>query len=389
LARDAMVLAADSSVDRRGYGEMLLRLVERRLTFAAAPHAVGVFGAGASLKDRISMIAAFNRNRRRSLVGPLIFLIVSCVGLSDGSKDQRPPTTAPSPASQPVGVPDLIRSAKESVRQRRYAEAMETIDRILVLEPNNDYARGARPPVQDKANLQAEREWRDSKPGAAAALDKLLPEVKFDAVAFREVINFLRDVTKANIWVNWRALEAAGIDSGAPVSAGLRDVKFSEGLTIILREISTPKTTVRYVLDEGVITITTEDELNKSGVTRVYDVRDLTSEAPGRKWFGMEAAAEEQERVRKLMALMRETVAPTSWDKVRETQYIGGQLVITQTKENQQEVRRFLDQLREAGRDLENARHRNQTLARESPLTASDASNWAIFLLTRQGGGAQ
>ncbi len=53
----------------------------------------------------------------------------------------------------------------------------------------------------------------------------------------------------------------------------LHDVKFSKVLDIILQEAGGGK--LAYTIDEGVITISTADELNKAVVTRVYDITDL------------------------------------------------------------------------------------------------------------------
>ena len=49
-----------------------------------------------------------------------------------------------------------------------------------------------------------------------AIVTKTLPEVRFDAVAFSDVMDFLRDITGASIFVNWRALEAARINKNTP-----------------------------------------------------------------------------------------------------------------------------------------------------------------------------
>src|SRR5262249_44108318 len=85
----------------------------------------------------------------------------------------------------------------------------------------------------------------------------------------------LRDVSSANIFVNWRALEAAGIDKNAPVTARLRDVKFSKALETILRDVGGGTVRLGYTIDEGVISISTEEDLASNVVTRVYDIRDL------------------------------------------------------------------------------------------------------------------
>ena len=70
--------------------------------------------------------------------------------------------------------------------------------------------------------------------------------------------NILRDITQTNIFVNWRALEAAGVDKNAPVTTRLRDVKFSKVLRTVLDEVGGGTVRLGYTIDEGVITISTE-----------------------------------------------------------------------------------------------------------------------------------
>src|SRR5207237_10322530 len=71
----------------------------------------------------------------------------------------------------------------------------------------------------------------------ATMLDKKLPEVSFDSVPFDDAVGFLSDLPGANIYVNWRALEAAGIARNIPVTARLRDVSFRKTLQIILTDV--------------------------------------------------------------------------------------------------------------------------------------------------------
>src|ERR1051325_6984805 len=87
----------------------------------------------------------------------------------------------------------------------------------------------AAPPVE------GEKSSRDT--AAQAILDSRLPEVRLDQTGFNDAIQFLRDVTSANITVNWKAVESAGIPENAPVSARLRDVKLSTALTTILQNV--------------------------------------------------------------------------------------------------------------------------------------------------------
>jgi hypothetical protein len=75
----------------------------------------------------------------------------------------------------------------------------------------------------------------DADRKAAKALERHLPEIKFDAVPFTDVVDFLRDITGMNINVNWRAIEAAGIDRQTPVSLRFHAVKCSVDLSFVLK----------------------------------------------------------------------------------------------------------------------------------------------------------
>ena len=226
-------------------------------------------------------------------------------------------------------VADLRVQARRLIDETRYQEAMGVIDQMLVLDPTNDYATGLRPLVEDKALLQQQRRFREdfdrqftkqlnqteekkipyddilrypanwpdiselrdqttaqergegtADQATQAQLDRKLPELKFDAIPFADVIDFLRDVTGANIEVRWRTLEAAGIDRNTPVTIRLRDVRFSKALQSILGDVGGGTVKIGYTVGEGVITISTEEELSKDTLTRVYDIRDLIIEVP-------------------------------------------------------------------------------------------------------------
>ncbi len=331
-------------------------------------------------------------------------------------------------------VAGLKQQARTLIGETRYQEALGVIDQILVLDPTNDYASGVRPLVEDKALLQQQRRYREdfdrqfskqlnqaeekkipyddilrypanwpdiselrdqttaqeqgrgqADQATQAQLDKKLPELNFQAIGFSDVVDFLRDVTGANIFVNWRALEAAGIDRNTPVTARLRDIRFSKALTTILSDVGGGTVKLGYTIDEGVITISTDEDLSKNTLTRVYDIRDLIIEVPdftnaptfnlqnqqgqasgagggggsSQSLFGGSGSGgtgEQQQRTRQQLVeditkLITDTVSPDSWrdaggtvGSIRELQ---GQLIVTQTPENQRQLQGLLEQLRE------------------------------------------
>jgi hypothetical protein len=111
--------------------------------------------------------------------------------------------------------------------------------------------------------------------GDVSTLPKhFLPSVKFDALPFKDVVMFFQTVTKANFHVNWRALEASGIRQDAPVTMDLKRISIARAMDLALDEINTDKAKldrVYWVVDHGVILISTGNALNAELTTRVVD----------------------------------------------------------------------------------------------------------------------
>ncbi|MGN6504117.1 MAG: hypothetical protein ACTHM6_01000, partial [Tepidisphaeraceae bacterium] len=342
-------------------------------------------------------------------------------------------------------VSSLVAQSRQLTDQGKYADALKVVDQILVIDPRNEYASGVKQILFDRASLQSQREarekfnnewvntlnqadekkipysdvltypadWpdlsarrdatvRDERSVNAAdeavntLLNKTLPEIPFDNVGFADVVQFLRDTTQANIFVNWKALEVAGIDRNAPVTLRLRNVKFSKVLKTILDSVSGGSASkLGYTVDEGVITISTQEDLASNVETVTYDIRDLTltipdnTDAPdfdltqqqgqggsrgggqggtggggggggGQSLFGGSGnnsnsqQTEEptrQEREEQIKTLIRDTVGAGTWKEdggqLGNLSSLGGQLIVTQTPEIQQQIAGLLAKLRE------------------------------------------
>ena len=190
---------------------------------------------------------------------------------------------------------------------------------------------------------------------------------------FKDVVQFLRDVGNVSIYVNWGALQAAGIDKSSPVSVNLRNVTFEKGLRTVLEDVGGGQVDLRHDVDEGVITISTKDDLDTKTVTKVYDIRDLIARVPnfeGPKLsldsagnnassglFAADGAAagrgdSRQQQVENVLDLVRGTIDRDSWANeggtVGSIKELGGQIIVTQTAENQRWVGDLLGKLREA-----------------------------------------
>ena len=176
---------------------------------------------------------------------------------------------------------------------------------------------------------------RRSNRQMVAQLDRILPQVQFDAVGFADVVDFLRDVSGANLFVNWKALEKAGIDRNTPVSARLRDVKFSKALNVILDAVGGGEAKIGYTVDNNVITISVAD-MNPIEMQR-YDVHDLIAGPP--------------QRAAKLISMIVDTVDPHSWQEHGGDRGMikieDGKLFVAQTAANQASISQLLKHLRE------------------------------------------
>jgi len=334
LARDAMVLAVAGSQHAEGYGQMILRLVQSARNNARpmlAPGLVGMADVRLEVRRRITMIARFDEvSRRRRWVwwaGFALVALAGCAALTD-------PHDAGAAKAQANG-PTTQHSETASARD------VEAREEAAFVKPADAKAR--------------------------AALDRNIPEINFQGVPLSDAVEFLRDVTSTNLFVNWKALEAAGIERNTVVTARLRDVKFAKALKTILNDAGGGTVKLNYEVDDGVITISTEEDLSRNVNTRVYDIRDLIvqpDDGPPTEFAGAEtekpgAASQpttqslspRDQATKSVIGLIQDTVAPDTWKEkggvagtIRE---LAGQLIVTQTPENQSAIELLLNQLRE------------------------------------------
>ena len=115
--------------------------------------------------------------------------------------------------------------------------------------------------------------------GPKQQLSRSLPEVRFQSVTLGDALDFLRDVSGANIAVNWKALDALGVNRDTQVNLHVSGITLRKALEMTLTEAAGGDALTFYA-DEGVISITTRDLADHNMVTRVYPVEDLLMEVP-------------------------------------------------------------------------------------------------------------
>jgi hypothetical protein len=124
--------------------------------------------------------------------------------------------------------------------------------------------------VHSVAETPADRAVRE-------VLEHRLKNLTANQMPFEKVMNFCRDEANVNIFVNWTALQFLDIDRNTPVTLKLRERTLAETLTAILDQIGGESHPLGYIIDDGVITVSTKEDLQsaKYQVVRVFDIRDM------------------------------------------------------------------------------------------------------------------
>ena len=200
-------------------------------------------------------------------------------------------------------------------------------------------------------------------------LDTRVSKLDFEDMKLSQAFQFLRDVSGAGLHVKWRALALEGVEPSTTVNVNLSNATFREGLKTVLKSAGGGKAKLEYALSQGVITISTKADFDAQPIVRVYNIRDMVVDVPmfegprlGRSTGGHSSfdsgsdldgdLKKRSEIIRGIKSGITSSIDRDSWrDAGGETgaiSEIGGQLVITQTRENHAKTAALLEKLRKA-----------------------------------------
>ena len=396
LATDELVLSRTGDGEQFAYGDTIIKLLQslgrprgRRAAAVPMVGAVGILERAHLLRRRITMIAQFrNRYARRwTVVAAVCMLALAGFGLTDAVRgdDAEPASSSSSsssvarPTSRPsttAPVNDDVRTAIDEVMKKALArhvpptaDDMEDAMKELALKlrstglihnaqgkPMNegqiyDEVRYAQQVLAEKVKEQtlAAAPPRADSAATQRKLAQNAPEINFSAIPFSDTMDFLRDVTDLNIFVNWRALEAAGLDRNTPVTVRLKNIPFEQALRYILRDAGAGSVALDYAVIDGIVNISTAEDLAANTTVRVYSVAKLLKQMPSTLPSSATEEVLRNNKAEQLVQLIRETVAPDSWrdagGPVGAIREINGRLVITQTEANHALITKLLDEI--------------------------------------------
>ena len=220
--------------------------------------------------------------------------------------------------------------------------------------------------------------------------------MELTGVRLEQAIDYIRDISGTSIHVKWATLEQAGVTKDTTVTVKLQDVTIDKALRTILEDVGGVNP-LSYVVSDGVITISTKEDLSKETITRVYDIRDLIVSVPnfdppsiggnlgsgstggtsgstggttggssgGSTSFGSSSGSSgsssssggnngpsRDDMIKNILDLVETTIAPETWiDKqgtIGSMRELNGNMIVTQTSDNHRALIELLTKLRES-----------------------------------------
>ncbi|HUS47571.1 MAG TPA: hypothetical protein VM098_05600 [Phycisphaerae bacterium] len=103
-------------------------------------------------------------------------------------------------------------------------------------------------------------------------------EFNMEEVPLSDVIDFIREASGANFSVNYKALSQVGVDQTTPVTLKAKGISFAKALDLVTQQLNGTRDKldrVYWLVEDGVVTISTGEALNQELSVRVFDVADL------------------------------------------------------------------------------------------------------------------
>lgn len=314
-------------------------------------------------------------------------------------------------------IATLIQRGRTLESQMKYQQALEIYTQVLKLEPDNKYASAKIDTLDQIVMLREETgafktmlnqwqkqqvemrqmeipwhvlvtypdDWRElsvrreqfaAQTSSESEADRQvrlrlktrIPKLEFTNGNFGDVIEYFRTFSNVNFHVIWPALSAGQVEPKTPVTINLSDVTVDTALEIVLADLG-QTTPLGYVIRNGVVIISTKEDLARQPLTRVYDIRDLLyfvpDFSPSDTGFdntnnnttnitnnddNNNNTMNREVLIQQIITAITTNVARDSWPPngvIGSISELHGTLVVTQTAEAHQEISNLIDRLRE------------------------------------------
>jgi type II secretory pathway component GspD/PulD (secretin) len=226
-------------------------------------------------------------------------------------------------------INELIDRARSYQAEGQYEEALQTIERLLFIEPRNPSGLLLRDVYRDilifteGRRIQSERPYRFAKnslnnqdaglpplgimnfpadwraislkrgelsgfqdtPENASIYADLrntrVPEVKLDDNTLEDVVRYVESITSHNIDVDWNELANISIQPETTTSLTLRSVSVATLMDRVLDKVSTDDLSrAAWEVRDGIIIISSDAAIRRNTHLHIYDIKDLLLDIP-------------------------------------------------------------------------------------------------------------
>jgi hypothetical protein len=133
---------------------------------------------------------------------------------------------------------------------------------------------------QVRSENEAGAAARARTPSTLKFLNERIEQVSFEDAPLDQVMDWIAGLTPMNVVVRWQILEDAGIERDKPITMDVRNLRLSQVLWMIMDEAGGSDLKLAYRASGELLIISTEEDLGKEMIVRVYDVSDLLVRAP-------------------------------------------------------------------------------------------------------------
>jgi type II secretory pathway component GspD/PulD (secretin) len=225
-------------------------------------------------------------------------------------------------------INESIDRVRELQAEQKYTEALQVVDQILFLDPNNPTGLLIRDVLKDVVIYrewdfsQRDKAWSYAKESnrmqraliipdeiisypsdwpeisfrrgepvvydeppenreVLAALEGKKIPASFSSAPLEDVLEFIAAVGNLNVDVDWDALSNIGINRDTEVTLNLRPVPMRVVLDRVLEKISPDEfSRAGWAVNDGVLVVASDEALRRNTFIRIYDIQDLIFEIP-------------------------------------------------------------------------------------------------------------
>ncbi|MEK6643457.1 MAG: hypothetical protein AABZ08_06065 [Planctomycetota bacterium] len=210
------------------------------------------------------------------------------------------------------------------------------------------------------------------------ALAKKIPSINFEATPFESAVEAIRHFWSINIVVHWEVLSVCAIEKDALVDLRVSNISGECVLGIMLQTTGGGETDLTFFIERGCVHITTLENANRYRIRWTYNCSDLlntdmdhmeryltdvfkaalkhTGRDPSMNSIEVERLVRStyqdarQELREELADAIRISIDAESWyengGNIGSIRFVGDQMVVVQSRNNQCQVFDFLEDLR-------------------------------------------